>query len=162
MSSGTAIRTAWRRHRLIAVCRTAASRRLRNGRSFGAVASASQTLHEQRADVFGMTEMALAGGLLAAYAAMTLSDGGNNETACEAVQSDSFEPMIPLNKQQPRNVMIHRMRSLKGRNLNDKYKVDWKTVLGEGAYGSVHPSRVAVTGEKVSVLTQCRCFPVCT
>lgn len=50
---------------------------------------------------------------------------------------------------QPRNVMIHRMRSLKGRGLNEKYRVDWHTVLGEGAYGSVHPARVAATGEKV-------------
>ena len=51
---------------------------------------------------------------------------------------------------QPRNVMpLHRMTSTAGRGLKDKYKVDWKTVLGEGAYGSVHPARVAKTGEKV-------------
>ena len=37
------------------------------------------------------------------------------------------------------------------RGLNEKYKVDWKTVLGEGAYGSVHPARLAVTGEKVAL-----------
>jgi len=49
----------------------------------------------------------------------------------------------------PKNVMLHKMRSMKGRSLNDKYTVDWKTVLGEGAYGSVHPARVAATGEKV-------------
>jgi hypothetical protein len=53
---------------------------------------------------------------------------------------------------QPRNVMLHRMRSKAGRGLNDKYSVDWKTVLGEGAYGSVHPSRLACTGEKVSLV----------
>jgi hypothetical protein len=51
--------------------------------------------------------------------------------------------------QQPRNVMINRMRSVAGRGLNEKYKVDWNTVLGEGAYGSVHPARLALTGEKV-------------
>jgi hypothetical protein len=50
---------------------------------------------------------------------------------------------------QPRNVMISRMRSVAGRGLNDKYNVDWNTVLGEGAYGSVHPARLALTGEKV-------------
>lgn len=50
---------------------------------------------------------------------------------------------------QPRNVMISRMRSVAGRGLNDKYHVDWNTVLGEGAYGSVHPARLALTGEKV-------------
>jgi hypothetical protein len=48
-----------------------------------------------------------------------------------------------------RNVMIHRMRSVRGRELDDKYIVDWKTVLGEGAYGSVHPARLRATGEKV-------------
>mmetsp|Transcript_25416 Transcript_25416/g.60072 ORF Transcript_25416/g.60072 Transcript_25416/m.60072 type:complete len:967 (-) Transcript_25416:28-2928(-) len=53
--------------------------------------------------------------------------------------------------QQPRNVMISRMRSVAGRGLNEKYKVDWNTVLGEGAYGSVHPARLALTGEKVAL-----------
>lgn len=52
-------------------------------------------------------------------------------------------------KQEPRNVMLHRMRSMRGRGLNEKYNVDWKQVLGEGAYGSVHPARLAATGEKV-------------
>lgn len=54
-------------------------------------------------------------------------------------------------KAPPRNVTAHRMRSLRARNLDDKYKVDWMTVLGEGAYGSVHPARVANTGEKVAL-----------
>ena len=59
----------------------------------------------------------------------------------------------PISSQfhQPRNVMISRMRSIKGRGLNEKYKVDWNTVLGEGAYGSVHPARLALTGEKVAL-----------
>eukprot|EP00565_Helicotheca_tamesis_P003267 CAMPEP_0185728254 /NCGR_PEP_ID=MMETSP1171-20130828/3664_1 /TAXON_ID=374046 /ORGANISM="Helicotheca tamensis, Strain CCMP826" /LENGTH=762 /DNA_ID=CAMNT_0028396937 /DNA_START=285 /DNA_END=2573 /DNA_ORIENTATION=+ len=35
--------------------------------------------------------------------------------------------------------------------MGDKYKVDWKTVLGEGAYGSVYPARRATTGEKVAL-----------
>lgn len=47
--------------------------------------------------------------------------------------------------------MISRMRSVAGRGLHEKYKVDWKTVLGEGAYGSVHPARLALTGEKVAL-----------
>jgi Protein kinase domain len=51
----------------------------------------------------------------------------------------------------PRNVMLHRMRSLKGRSLTAKYLVDWNTVLGEGAYGSVHPARLRATGEKVAL-----------
>ena len=52
-------------------------------------------------------------------------------------------------RNQPRNVMLHRMRSVRARNLGEKYVVDWKRVLGEGAYGSVHPGRIASTGEKV-------------
>lgn len=53
--------------------------------------------------------------------------------------------------QQPRNVNIPRLRSMRGRNLNDKYKVEWDQVMGEGAYGSVHPARVAATGTKVAL-----------
>jgi hypothetical protein len=53
---------------------------------------------------------------------------------------------------QPRNVMLHSMRSVRGRGLHDKYNVDWKIVVGEGAYGSVHPARLAATGEKVTSL----------
>eukprot|EP00539_Tryblionella_compressa_P015853 CAMPEP_0178838938 /NCGR_PEP_ID=MMETSP0746-20121128/13588_1 /TAXON_ID=913974 /ORGANISM="Nitzschia punctata, Strain CCMP561" /LENGTH=909 /DNA_ID=CAMNT_0020501935 /DNA_START=73 /DNA_END=2802 /DNA_ORIENTATION=- len=49
------------------------------------------------------------------------------------------------------NVMLTRMRSVSGRGLNEKYKVDWNTVLGEGAFGSVHPARLALTGEKVAL-----------
>ena len=51
----------------------------------------------------------------------------------------------------PRNVMLKSMRSLRGRPLSAKYNVDWETVLGEGAYGSVHPARHAATGEKVAL-----------
>lgn len=35
--------------------------------------------------------------------------------------------------------------------MNAKYLVDWSTVLGEGAYGSVHPARLRATGEKVAL-----------
>eukprot|EP00559_Dactyliosolen_fragilissimus_P008991 CAMPEP_0184864116 /NCGR_PEP_ID=MMETSP0580-20130426/13857_1 /TAXON_ID=1118495 /ORGANISM="Dactyliosolen fragilissimus" /LENGTH=766 /DNA_ID=CAMNT_0027362771 /DNA_START=386 /DNA_END=2687 /DNA_ORIENTATION=- len=43
------------------------------------------------------------------------------------------------------------MRSLRSRNLKEKYNVDWATVLGEGAYGSVYPARLVATGEKVAL-----------
>lgn len=52
---------------------------------------------------------------------------------------------------EPRNVMLQHMRSLKGRSLNDKYNIDWEVILGEGAYGSVHPARLSATGEKVAL-----------
>jgi len=43
------------------------------------------------------------------------------------------------------------MRSFRARDMSEKYRVDWKTVLGEGAYGSVHPARLSATGEKVAL-----------
>ena len=55
------------------------------------------------------------------------------------------------NRRHSLNVMLTRMKSLSGRGLNEKYKVDWNTVLGEGAFGSVHPARLALTGEKVAL-----------
>jgi serine/threonine protein kinase len=51
----------------------------------------------------------------------------------------------------PRNVMIQNRRSLRGRSLHAKYRVDWNTVLGEGAYGTVYPGRLRATGEKVAI-----------
>jgi Protein kinase domain len=50
-----------------------------------------------------------------------------------------------------KNIMLHRMRSTRGRSLNDKYNIDWTVRLGEGAYGSVHPARLRATGEKVAL-----------
>ena len=41
-------------------------------------------------------------------------------------------------KDKARNVMLHRMRSVRGRDLSEKYNVDWRNVLGEGAYGYVY------------------------
>jgi len=69
---------------------------------------------------------------------------GNNvtKTSCEA------HPRLKRAKT-PRNAMVLSRRSIRARGLNEKYNVDWKTVLGEGAYGSVHPARLATTGEKV-------------
>lgn len=76
--------------------------------------------------------------------------------ACETSKSynrwrDSPSASPSSRGSSPINVMAHRMRSIRARNLSDKYNVDWKTVLGEGAYGSVHPARLAATGEKVAL-----------
>jgi len=65
--------------------------------------------------------------------------------------SSSSSPLSARSTQGPRNVMVHRFRSMGGRNLSDKYKVDWKTCLGEGAYGSVHPAKALSSGEKVAL-----------
>ena len=85
----------------------------------------------------------------------TISNNNNNTTSMEPLQrktASAKNKLSPSRIHQPRNVMISRMRSVAGRGLHDKYNVDWKTVLGEGAYGSVHPARLALTGEKVSLI----------
>jgi len=56
-------------------------------------------------------------------------------------QSNTYSPFVSL----------RRMRSLPAHVLNEKYNVDWTNKLGEGAYGSVHPARLATTGEKVAL-----------
>ena len=88
----------------------------------------------------------------------TRTTGPLHITHCESksssfsFSSSSSSPSSSLSHSTaPRNVMIHRMRSLRGRSLRDKYNVDWSTILGEGAYGSVHPARLAATGEKVAL-----------
>ncbi len=45
-----------------------------------------------------------------------------------ALMASSIQMNEPV--RQPRNVMLHRMRSEAGRGLNDKYNVDWSKVLG--------------------------------
>lgn len=56
---------------------------------------------------------------------------------------------------------LGRFPSLRGHGMNEKYAVDWNMVLGEGAYGSVHPARLAATGEKVRVFRCCCCGCCC-
>ena len=49
-----------------------------------------------------------------------------------------------------RKSKLNRTDSLRGGiSLEDKYNIEWDIILGEGAYGSVHPARLAATGEKV-------------
>jgi hypothetical protein len=55
----------------------------------------------------------------------------------------------------PRNVMLHRLRSVKARSLQDKYDINWDVVLGEGAYGAVYPGKLRSTGEKASEEARC-------
>lgn len=40
-------------------------------------------------------------------------------------------------------------RTKRAHELHSTYKVDWETVLGEGAYGRVYPGKHRDTGEKV-------------
>jgi len=83
-------------------------------------------------------------------AAATSTDDVHNDAPFTTNSVPSVRGLNDKNSP-PRNVTAQRMRSIRARNLDDKYRVDWKTVLGEGAYGSVHPARVANTGEKVAL-----------
>ena len=47
--------------------------------------------------------------------------------------------------------MLQHRRSRLSRDLEDKYDPNWKNVLGEGAYGSVHLAKVKETGETVAL-----------
>mmetsp|Transcript_26863 Transcript_26863/g.40658 ORF Transcript_26863/g.40658 Transcript_26863/m.40658 type:complete len:161 (+) Transcript_26863:116-598(+) len=100
----------------------------------------------------------------ASIALLIFFEEQTRDTRCEDLDSEDSvldKPESPIRRakmanprknltKQPQNVMYHRKRSLRGRALNDKYNVDWDEVLGEGAYGSVHPARLAATGKKVS------------
>lgn len=99
--------------------------------------------------------LTLASAVMLAGAASSTTHMQGRSKAEDVMDAVAFEMPSSIPKhdplRQPRNVMLHRMRSAAGRGLNDKYKVDWNTVLGEGAYGSVHPARLAATGEKVAL-----------
>lgn len=110
-------------------------------------------------------EAAAVGAIVAAGCLMIYSKSAlRNESSAEGFQEQSLPYVLPqfttkaeslqslrFNQNEARNVMLHRKRSAAGRDLHTKYKVDWKTVLGEGAYGSVYPARLACTGEKVAL-----------
>jgi len=97
-------------------------------------------------------------------AAITCQDNKNNNKSQEnniihcdstTVASGLATTTNPLfksenKKSQPRNVMLHRMRSVRARQLGEKYKVDWNTCLGEGAYAQVFPAKTD-KGEKVAL-----------
>jgi hypothetical protein len=80
---------------------------------------------------------AIASGLIAASIAAN-EQPGNMPVACEK-------------KRGPENVMLDRRRSMTGRTLEQKYKVNWSNVLGEGAFGSVHEASLKPTGDKVAL-----------
>jgi hypothetical protein len=71
------------------------------------------------------------------------------KTLAEPFQRIQRNTPLQLSQRHSLDKMLKRMRSVSGRGLNEKYKVDWNIVLGEGAFGAVHPARLALTGEKV-------------
>lgn len=69
--------------------------------------------------------------------------------ACQGAQTaiqNNTKPNMPA-----KNIMLHRLRSVRARDMIDKYEILWDRVLGEGAYGSVHPAYDINTGEKVAL-----------
>ena len=87
-----------------------------------------------------------AAALLLASGIAVLQSNNNVNTTTQA------EPRRVPSLNSARSSNLNRFRSITDRGMNSKYIVDWKVVLGEGAYGSVHPARLAATGEKVSGL----------
>jgi len=58
---------------------------------------------------------------------------------------------LPTPGMPAKNIMLHRLRSVRARNMTDKYNVLWEKKLGEGAFGSVHPAYNIKTGEKYAL-----------
>lgn len=140
------IRSACRAASFLKHSHPSSRRRLQGSRGLVQLASVSQDKDARHEVAVLAVTTVLVGGAVAGLA-LSQNQGGEYP-----VEISSCEPLRSvLAQQQPRNVMLHRMRSARGRGLNDKYKVEWKTVLGEGAYGSVHPARLATTGEKVAL-----------
>lgn len=128
-----------------ALCGTAAA-------AAAAVASASaHHQHKQNKEVLGVNNC-----WPGAYAYADASPA-QCEPNKSSAQSENVPVQLQRSKRVPtrggaaRNVMLHRMRSFRARDMSEKYRVDWKTVLGEGAYGCVHPARLRATGEKVAL-----------
>jgi len=101
----------------------------------------------------GAILLSAAAAATAAVAAATVTVSVSSSDLCmipKVVSCDNDDILNKMSKSAPpRNVMYQRLRSVRARNLSDKYTVDWSNVIGEGAYGSVHPAKKTRTGEKV-------------
>jgi hypothetical protein len=141
----------WRRHALLAsvASRCASQRKRPAARTLAssskpAIITSAERIHDY-SEYSSFAFVALATAAAAAFV------HSKKEIAVCGAAATAWDPQnIRGDTRQPRNVMLHSRRSIRARNLEDKYNVDWSTVLGEGAYGSVHPARLATTGEKVS------------
>ena len=118
-----------------------------------AKAAAAASNHQQNNGSSAAAAAALA--LAAAAGATLLPLQGNSNTTTTTTQNEPRRvPSRISTTLTPRASNLSRFRSITDRGMNSKYTVDWNVVLGEGAYGSVHPARLAATGEKVSINNQ--------
>lgn len=151
MASRTLLLPTGRRHVLLKqVVRKCGVRRLASSSSKAALVAASERIHQDNDYAYH------AWGLAATAAAGLAYTQERPQCAAKAAVASSWgaaatevPPSSSSSKHAPRNVMLHPRRSIRARNLEDKYNVEWDIILGEGAYGSVHPARLAATGEKV-------------
>ena len=117
-------------------------------RRFATVAKAAIAADNQHNGSSAATAAALL--LAAAAATLQLPQGSSTTTSTKTQNEPRRVPSRISTTLTPRASNLSRFRSITDRGMNSKYTVDWNVVLGEGAYGSVHPARLAATGEKVS------------
>ncbi|KAL7525461.1 hypothetical protein ACHAXR_001014, partial [Thalassiosira sp. AJA248-18] len=66
----------------------------------------------------------------------------------------AFGPWQSVTSARSRKSLLHRQPNHgkeRDMDMNEKYDIDFNTVLGEGAYGRVHPARLVETGENVAL-----------
>ena len=137
--------------RSLASVGTTANTSTGNSSSSSSIAALSTT--SDNASSMAFLGAMVAAGTMYALDRTTENNNNNNNKKTRTVACETNMPRKSSLRRQPYNVMLHRKRSTRARNLTDKYNVDWSVCLGEGAYGSVHPARLAATGEKVSTWT---------
>jgi hypothetical protein len=83
----------------------------------------------------------------------TTRDGNKSRARCDALHQK-----LPFQRLDRQTSHLERTwptqpitldKTKRADELHSTYKVDWKTVLGEGAYGQVYPARHRGSGEKV-------------
>jgi hypothetical protein len=72
----------------------------------------------------------------------------NNESSCSMLQPHR-PPMHATDDSTTWSSWHHRLKA-ETTTLEQKYSVDFETVLGQGSYGCVHPACIKETGELVS------------
>ena len=112
-----------------------------------ACAVTTQKLHTQHNSCSSLSGCVKCDASIASAPSLVNSSSISSSSGSSSSASASMKP-----NDKPRNIMLHRMKSLRARCLQDKYDINWHVVLGEGAYGAVYPGKLASVGEKVNKL----------